>query len=90
MKNKQTWQELPPMGVSEWKRIGKKWGYWDYFTKQERNKIFTDAGMNDVCEYWYKKGKSEERKRIIDGITSVLIVGNRYENPGMGKKNLCK
>ena len=25
--------ENTPMGVSQWKNIGKKYGYWDYFKK---------------------------------------------------------
>lgn len=26
-----------PMGVSQWKEYGKKWGYWEFFKKQERH-----------------------------------------------------
>jgi len=29
-----SWKELPPMGVSEWKQLGRKWGYFDFFEKQ--------------------------------------------------------
>lgn len=28
-----------PMGVSQWREHGKNYGYWDYFIKQERERI---------------------------------------------------
>lgn len=33
-KNVQKPSELPPMGVSQWKEYGKKYGYWAFFEKQ--------------------------------------------------------
>jgi len=29
--------KLPPLGVSIWKELGKKYGYWDYFEEQIKN-----------------------------------------------------
>lgn len=31
--------ETPPMGVSQWKAYGKKYGYWDYFKKEILNEL---------------------------------------------------
>ncbi len=34
--------------------------------EEERKKIYTENGANSMCDYWYKKGKEEERDRIIE------------------------
>ena len=36
--------------------------------EEERKKIYTENGANSMCDCWYKKGKEEERDRIIEMI----------------------
>ena len=42
-----------PMGVSAWKKIGKKYGYWDYFLKQELKK--QREGIVEIIEEVFAK-----------------------------------
>jgi TPP-dependent pyruvate/acetoin dehydrogenase alpha subunit len=39
--------------------------------EEERKKIYTENGANSMCDYWYKKGKEEERERIIEEIEKM-------------------
>ena len=32
-------EKEPPMGVTQWRNLGKKWGYWDFWLKQEKEKL---------------------------------------------------
>ena len=44
-----------PMGVSQWRNHGKKWGYYDFWAKQERKKAI------DECIKAIKALETEER-----------------------------
>ena len=48
--------ELPmenaPIGVSQWRTIGEKYGYWDYFVEQEVEKWKTAIMYNVDAETW--------------------------------------
>ena len=37
-------QRESPMGVSQWKKHGKKHGYWEYFNKQQREEDISELG----------------------------------------------
>ena len=42
-----------PMNVSEWKRVGKERGYWNYFDKGVRNEMIEkvkEMAVNDVID----------------------------------------
>ena len=37
-------QRESPMGVSQWRKHGKKHGYWEYFNKQQREEDISELG----------------------------------------------
>lgn len=49
-----------PIGVSQWKAQGKRYGYWDSFVKQEREKIKKD--LLKIAD----KGEYEDLRREVE------------------------
>jgi rubrerythrin len=72
-------QEKTPMGVSQWKEYGKKYGYWDYFEKRFTNemrekiegmkKLTNDDWVCKICGY---EGNECECIGFNKAILSVL------------------
>lgn len=74
-KNVQTAAKDTPMGVSQWREYGKKYGYWDFFEKQ----IMQKAGLEweKVVKAWIKRSDTflrtlatianitEEHKKVV-------------------------
>jgi len=61
-----------PMGVSQWKEHGKKYGYWDFFAKQER-----EAGRREMLEECIKDISDLERDFEAVGQKEEHLTGVR-------------
>lgn len=71
------WEKDYPMGVSQWKNHGRKWGYWDFFKEEYRKKALEAVGEDSVADAGltderiktgvrcYNEAKEEIRKRLI-------------------------
>lgn len=43
-----------PMGVSQWREYGKKYGYWDYFLREQKELILSRV-MSEYEKHNYMK-----------------------------------
>lgn len=62
-----------PMGVSQWKNHGKKYGYWDHFKEdvlfEERQRI-----CSEIADMFYPitSRKTEEEIKVAENIESIV------------------
>lgn len=71
-------EDKVPIGVSEWKEYGKKYGYWNFF-EDKYKKVLRDIVGDDVhlgesnFEIMFNKGYNKRRKDIISIINKHKI-----------------
>ncbi len=68
-----------PMGVSQWRNAGKKWGYWDFFTQEAQEGLRERIIKECVRALKGEKTKWEpayepEDKAAVFGITRAIEV----------------
>ena len=77
-KDKEAKSKSAPMGVSQWKEYGKKYGYWKYFKDEcKKEKLFI---INSVpCETIFEipEDMNPVTLRGRDGVTAESIAGVR-------------
>lgn len=79
-------KEKKPMGVSQWKEYGKRYGYWDYFKKEilkeERDGVQHNLQKyNELIMAVESKCDGETRHE-----TALRIIRNSQKSIGIGKK----
>lgn len=66
-----------PMGVSQWRTYGKKWGYWEYFEKQHQQKIkdYHNKFINSVALGTAINSTDKKMVEFISGLFDRYIDG---------------
>ena len=53
-----------PMGASQWKELGKRYKYWDYFEEDIIEKALSDEYVNEI--------RADEREKVLEEIENGL------------------
>ena len=70
------YKDKPCMGVSQWKNHGIKYGYWDYFLKE--NKSTTRGFMLGYQSALSELEEKMPKRHEVDGEVGGFIDGNKY------------
>ena len=57
-----------PMGVSQWRNHGKKWGYWEYFEKKIKKEIKSRLEKMDLPSTRLGAAIRDELRRTVEEI----------------------
>ena len=71
----ETLDEIPPIGVSQWRAHGEKYGYFDFFKEQIKKELIKEILESPNHDNWrlgYMTGASEARLEVLTEIEKEM------------------